>query len=204
MHCFYRRVDDLVANFENNELELVRSLLAQLIELLVDQQPSVPAPGVGYQSQDDDDIFARLERELATGPDPDDLDDVDSWRADPVVARLFPPAYPDDARANAGFWRYTQSALLDDKVSCAQAMLTDLEHHDAAGRCPIPAKHLDAWFKSLTNLRLALAVRLGIQSAEDADRFAELPDDNPQCWVYGIYEWLGWVQESLLTVAYGD
>ena len=69
-----------------------------------------------------------------------------------------------------------------------------------SGHCTVPSAHTIAWLKSLTNMRLALAVRMGIETAEDAEELAELPDDDPRSWVYSIYEWTGWVQESLLAV----
>ena len=58
--------------------------------------------------------------------------------------------------------------------------------------------HLSA-FRVATNLRLAVAVRLGIEDAQSADVLAELPASDPRAWVFDIYEWLGWVQESLLA-----
>ena len=65
-------------------------------------------------------------------------------------------------------------------------------------RCAVPDEHIDAWLKTLTAVRLALSVRLGILTADDADRLAELPEDDPMAAVFSVYEWLGWVQESLL------
>jgi len=38
-----------------------------------------------------------------------------------------------------------------------------------------------------------------LSDAEDSERIAELPDDDPRSWVFSIYEWLGWIQESLLA-----
>jgi len=197
MHTFRHDLDAMTASFEEAELNILRSLLCQLIELLSDGQPRsrrCPDP--------DEDIFSRLERELGFD---DELDaPLDYYfQPDPVLIRLFPKAYLDDDHASDEFARYTQPALLADKLDCAQLVLADLQP-DARGHCLIPAEHYQAWFKSLTNLRLALAVRLEIDDADDADRLAELPDDNPNAWIYGIYEWLGWVQECLLSVGDED
>ena len=179
------------AVFEPDELSILRSLLGQLIELLCDGQPTSATQVAAEQ-----DFFDRLERELGLVDEQWAANDF-YFEPDPVLTRLFPRAYPHDEHANDEFSRYTQPALLADKVDCAQLMLADLCPLDD-GCCAIPDDHFEAWFKSLTNLRLSLAVRLDIDTVEDAERLAELPDDDPVALIYGIYEWLGWVQECLL------
>lgn len=184
--------------FEEAEVELLRALLGQLVELLLDEAGGQRGPGtrrIAALPDDDEDIFARLEREMCS-----DHHDVASFtpHLDPVLQRLFPDAYPDDPVASHEFHRFTETALRDDKVVAAQVVMGDLDECDS-GHCIVPDDHTEAWLKSLTNVRLALAVRLDIQSAEDTEHLSELPDDNPRTWVFSIYEWLELVQESLLA-----
>ncbi len=201
MQAFRRHGCVAVCTFEPAEIDLLESLACQLIELLLDEAAAPSGPGtarVQPQELDDnaDDIFARLEREMSPNEDHFDLQPA----IDPVLKRLYPDAYPGDAAASHDFQRFTQTAQRDDKVASAQRMLTDLRAaREADGRCQVRAPHTTAWLKGLTNVRLALAVRMGIDTADDADYIAELPDDDPRSWVFSIYEWTGWVQESLLA-----
>ena len=56
----------------------------------------------------------------------------------------------------------------------------------------------DTWLIALNDLRIALSVRLEIDS-ESFEKFELLPDEDPQKSVYAVYFWLGWLQENLLT-----
>ena len=49
--------------------------------------------------------------------------------------------------------------------------------------------------------RLSLAVRLGIETAEDADTLDALGDTDPRGYTYRVYEWLGYLTEGLLSHA---
>lgn len=198
MRAFRRMRDQVVCEFEPAEVNLLTGLLSQLIELLLEDCP--PLNGVGTKrvpaDDDPDDLFARLEREMAAGGG-DYFEDEPCL--DPVLKRLFPDPYPDDPVASHDFQRFTHTAQLDDKVHAARTMLADLQACSSQGRCAVPTANTMGWLKTLTNVRLALSVRLDIDNAEDAEHIAELPDDDPRSWVYEIYEWLGWVQESLLA-----
>ncbi len=176
-----------VATFSGFEADLLRSLAGQLIELLRNEA-AVPAPDV-------DPLEAMLD---FTGPttEPDD----------PVLARLFPSAYRDDEEAAGEFRRFTEGELRGSKAGNAAAVIDDLEE---AG---LPAElaedglvydvELDvdrsmAWLKSLTDMRLALASRLGIEDGDD-DYWETLPVDDPRSHVHDIYGWLGYLQETLV------
>lgn len=199
MRAFRRAAGQLACDFEAAEVDLLEGMLSQLIELLLDDCPGRTGPGtqrLPTEPETDDDIFARLEREL-------DLDGFDHFdfepSLDPVLKRLFPDPYPDDPQASHDFQRFTHTVQRDDKVVAARTMLADVQACRGGGRCAVPDRHTLAWLKTLTNVRLALSVRLEIEDDEDAEFIAELPDDDPRSWIYSIYEWLGWVQESLLV-----
>jgi hypothetical protein len=113
--------------------------------------------------------------------------------ADPVAARLFPDAYPDDAEASAEFRRWTQSDLLTQKTTNADvvhAWLTGARDGAFAG------EDEQAWLRCLTDLRLTIADRLGIVDAA-SDSASAAADDGVG--LRDIYDWLGYVQEHLVT-----
>jgi hypothetical protein len=54
-----------------------------------------------------------------------------------------------------------------------------------------------AWLRTLTDLRLALGTRLGVEEG-DEDHWTALPAGDPRRQVHDVYDWLGWVQETLV------
>ena len=177
-----------LATFTAFEADLLRSLAGQLVELLRNERAVV--------DKEADPLEAMLN---FTGPsDPPD---------DPVLARLLPSAYRDDADMAAEFRRYTESDLRDGKAATAGTMIDTLEEaglpDDVTGEeivdLELDAGEAMAWLKGFTDIRLALAVRLGIEDDEDAHRsFEELPDDDPRAHLFAIYDWLGFLQETLV------
>lgn len=171
----------LVLRLAEYELALLTSLTEQLIGLLEAEQ-------VEPVSEDPLDVW---EAELSGGQ----LD-----QSDPVIARLFPPAYRDDPLAQAEFRRYTENAQRRTKAEQAQVVLDALESADPSERrVAIEASQTEAWLKTLAALRLSLAVRLGIQEAADIDELEALDADDPRAFVYNVYEWLGYFLETLLA-----
>lgn len=176
----------VVATFTAFEADLLRSLSGQLIELLRNET-AVP------QEQDDP-----LERML-------DFDGPTTEPDDPVLARLFPTAYVDDEESAADFRRFTESALRDSKARAAGTVIDTLE---GAGLPDEPEDglfidvELDepaamSWMRAFTDMRLAIATRLGIED-DDQERWQALPDDDPRAQVHDVYEWLGYLQETLV------
>ena len=182
-----RRGGGAVATFTGFEADLLRSLASQLVELLRNE---VAAPTTSHDPLEDLLDFSGP----TTEPD------------DPVLARLFPTAYPDDEEAAGEFRRFTEGALRDGKAANAVLIIDMLEE---AGLPPEleedglwidveldpPAAH--AWMRSFTDIRLALATRLGIEEG-DEEYWDALPDDDPRGHVHEIYEWVGYLQETLV------
>ena len=179
------------AHLDEVEARMVVSLAAQVVELLRDGSGS-PDPGGG-------DPLAAFVGLGAGGPLP--------TPDDPVVARLLPDAYPDDESEAADFRRYTEPGLRDRKVANASVVIASLgetagepDDADPGGvgvDVEVDADGVDAWLRCLTDLRLALATRLGVEQ-DDEDRWAGLPDDDPGKAMHDVYDWLGFVQETLL------
>jgi hypothetical protein len=185
----HRRSGACVATFTAFEADLLRSLAGQLIELLRNESATAEIQSDPLESLLD---FSGP----TTAPD------------DPVLARLFPTAYPDDEEAAADFRRFTESTLRDGKAGAAAAIIDTLEE---AGLTTEPADgtYIDVeldegeamtWMRSFTDMRLAIATRLGIEEG-DEEHWLELPDDDPRAQVHDIYDWLGYLQETLVHAA---
>jgi hypothetical protein len=182
-----RRGGGAVATLTGFEADLLRSLASQLVELLRNEHA---AP-----TESDDPLEQLLD---FTGPttEPDD----------PVLARLFPTAYPDDEEAAGEFRRFTEGTLRDHKARAAVAVIDALEEAGLPPELDEDGLVLDVeldpgeavtWMKSFTDVRLALATRLGIEEG-DEDYWMSLPDDDPRTHVHDIYEWVGYLQETLV------
>ena len=178
------------ARFDVPEATLVASLAGQVVELLRD---GVPDPQV---AADDDDPLAQLVGIDGEGSPPDD----------PVLARLLPDGYSDEDAddANADFRRYTERGLRDGKVANARTVIASLRvagADTAEGDDPIDVEldeaGVHAWLRCLTDIRLAVGTRLEVAEGDD-DRWDALPDDDPGKAMHDVYEWLGYVQETLV------
>jgi hypothetical protein len=182
-----RRGGGTVATFTGFEADLLRSLASQLVELLRNE---VAAPKSG-----DDPLEELLD---FSGPTTEP--------EDPVLARLFPTAYPHDEEAAGEFRRFTEGTLRDHKAQNAGEVIETLEE---AGLPPeleeeglVVDVELDpagsvTWMKSFTDIRLALATRLGIEEG-DEEYWLDVPDEDPRAHVYDIYQWVGYLQQTLV------
>ncbi len=182
----HRKSRLVIANFTGFEAELLRSLAGQLVELLRNE---VAAPTAV------DPFEAMLD---FSGPTTEP--------EDPVLARLFPSAYLDDDEAAGEFRRFTEGTLRNSKAQAAEAVIDDLEEAGLPDEIAEDGLHFDVeltesraemWMRSFTDMRLALATRLGIEE-DDEERWAALPDEHPMAQAHDIYEWVGYLQETLV------
>lgn len=187
MSGFVPRGSGAMATFSGFEADLLRSLASQLVELLRNEE-AVPKAST-------DPLEAMLDFSgPTTAPD------------DPVLARLFPTAYPDDEEAAGEFRRFTEGGLRDGKARDAALIIDTLEESGLPPELEedglwidveLDAVQVMAWMKSFTDIRLALASRLGVEDG-DEDYWRSLPDDDPRTHVHDIYEWVGYLQETLV------
>jgi hypothetical protein len=184
----HRKSGAAVATFTAVEADRLRSLAAQLIELLRNESATVET-----QSDELEDL----------------LDFSGPTRApdDPVLARLFPTAYPEDDEAAAEFRRYTESDLRNGKAAGAAAVIDTLEESGLPAE-PEDGLFIDVeldrgsaltWMRSFTDMRLAIATRLGVEEG-DEEFWYSLPDEDPRAQVHDIYDWVGYLQETLVQV----
>ncbi|MEY3318056.1 MAG: hypothetical protein RL540_428 [Actinomycetota bacterium] len=205
--------------FTSQEAHVVINLTAQLLELL----------GEGSLNADieADPLFQMMG--LGASEQPPE---------DPVLRRLLPSAYKDQKSASE-FRRYTEHGLREKKRAHAHLVYEALTptDDDWSADQPIDRGSIEvsilepeamAWLGALNDLRLALAVRLGISkefderdqktqkvptgpgdadSHEKADlhkKYELMTDSDPMKAVYAVYSWLGWLQQSLLEVLMGS
>lgn len=121
--------------------------------------------------------------------------------ADPALLRLFPDGYRDDEEASADFRRYTQGGLRTLKSERLQTSLAVLARFPADGdkaqSIEVSPDEATAMLGTLNDLRLVLGVRLEIVS-DDEDVSTTWAPDDPRQATYGAYQWLTWLQASLL------
>ncbi len=130
------------------------------------------------------------------------LDTADAARPDdPAVLRLFPDGYLDDPEAAGDFRRFTQGGLRQQKSERLRTTLEVLERvpvdDDKVHAVDLTSDETTAFLVTLNDLRLVLGVRLGIV-ADDQDVSDEWSEDDPRRATYGAYQWLTWLQASLL------
>jgi len=169
-----------VANFSPSEREVLINLVQQVIELLSERT----------ENHSKDPLAAMV-----------GITSHDSPPEDEVLLRLLPNAYSDQVDA-AEFRRYTELTLRAKKSVNAMSMHTDLMNsHD--GCIDIDHQGANAWLGAMNDIRLALGVRLKVQSNSYEELEILAPDD-PMRGVYAVYSWLGWLQESLIQALMDD
>ncbi|MBX3092552.1 MAG: DUF2017 domain-containing protein [Cryobacterium sp.] len=109
---------------------------------------------------------------------------------DPAVIRMLPDAYPGDPASSAEFRRYTASGLIDRKVANADAVIVSLSAAIETGVVRLGSTEATAWLRSLTDIRLSLASRLGIEADDQG------PSEDSV--LQNLYDWLGFLQNSLV------
>ena len=185
---------EIKITISTQEAQVLINLLEQLLELL--GEPTIAEP---------DPLFNLL------GITGNELPPED-----PVLRRLLPNAYEDENEASE-FRRYTEQSLREKKRASAhliyEALIPSEEEWSAdqpLDKATIDVKlkleEVGSWLSSLNDLRLALAVRLGIGEGDSSDKKSEgakekfevMVESDPMKAVYAVYSWLGWLQQSLL------
>jgi len=162
---------------------LLNNLARQLVELLSEGEP----------------------QERVGGDPLEELLDFGAPRdrpADPALQRLLPDGHRDDDVASAEFRRFTEATLRQSKIHDATVVVSCLdglaaEEVEGDLEFELDAVQARCWMRCLTDLRLALATRLDIQTGE-ADGWENLAEDDERLPLFEIYDWLGYLLESLV------
>ena len=161
----------LVVGFSAVESDIIADLAAQIAGMLAplaasdDTDPLFELVGIGGRSEID---------------------------PDPALARLLPDAYGDDSEASSDFRALTERSLASRKVANARVVIATLERED--GRVQLSAAEAQSWLRTLSDIRLTIAARLGIE--KDGDEGAT--DSDAAVALHDLYDWLAFVTESLL------
>jgi hypothetical protein len=166
------------ARLDEGERDLLSGLLGEVSQLLDDGGPEHADP-----------LEALVEvSEGARRPE------------DPALARLLPDAVRDDDEAAREFRRLTERSLRRRK---REALGTALRTLERPGPFQLDAAEAQAWLTALNDVRLVLAARLDLREDEDAERLlvraAELEPEDPQAWMAAVYDFLTWLQETLVS-----
>jgi len=180
-HGFFRHGDNAyLSNFSESEREVLINLVEQVIELLAER----------VDHHNDDPLAAMVGITMHDTPPEDE-----------VLLRLLPNAYADQVDASE-FRRYTESTLRQKKLAHAMAMRLHLKSA-TDGIVEVDHEGANAWLGAMNDVRLALGVRLKVEQNTHEELELLAPDD-PMRGVYAVYSWLGWLQESLISVLMDD
>jgi hypothetical protein len=161
------------AGFTDVESEIIADLAAQIAGML--------GGLVGSSAGSDDPLFA------AVG-----IGGSSRLHEDPAIARLLPDAYGDDAEASGDFRRLTEQSLANRKVANARTVIDSLSA--GSEEIELDEQQAQAWLRTLSDIRLTIAARLGIE--RDGDEGAN--DSDAALALHDLYDWLAYVTESLL------
>lgn len=164
---FRRGRDGVTARLTPNESSVLADLAEQLICMLEDRASESPV----------DVLYVQL-----------GIGGGDALPLDPALARLLPDAYRDDREAASEHRHLTERGLVERKVANARTVLKSLD----AQAIRLDDAGVQAWLRTLTDLRLTIAARLQIE--EDGD--VGLGDDL----MLDLYDWLGYLQGTLVEV----
>ena len=120
--------------------------------------------------------------------------------SDAVRDRLFPRAYvdPTEDRAERDFQSVVHEDLVRAKAHAIEVLVQGLDTgRDRRSRLDVALsdKDVELWVSALNDVRLALGVTLGV--TEDRD---EAGADDPQADAFGLYDWLTYLQGTLVDV----
>ena len=180
-----KRRSGVVLTLGPNEVELLDHLLGQLVDLIA---PS----GADARTAESEDPLAAMVGIGTSTETPTDL----------ALARLLPDAYGDDPDLSAEFRRYTEMSLRERKQATAErarALLTD------PSREALTDEGCSTFLLALNDLRLVIGSRLEVTDdpAAQAAAIEALAPDDPRLATFEVYEWLGYLQWTLLSALDG-
>ena len=175
------------AKLDDGERTLLAHLFVEVWELLGSGSEGGPGDVGGGAAGVDP-----LEAMVGIGTATDEPDD-------PALARLLPSAHRDDGDVAAEFRRYTEQGLRARKRAGLETARRTLGRD---GSLDLDRDEARAWVVALTDVRLVLGERLELRSDEDAEELAaalgEFDEDDPRAFLVAIYDFLTWLQESLV------
>lgn len=106
---------------------------------------------------------------------------------DPVVRRLFPTAYHDDAERDREYQQLVRDELLERRLAALATVEATLEASE------LDDEQLNAWLRGLNDLRLVLGTRLDV-----SEELLDVDADDPDAPAYAVYEYLGFLLSEVV------
>ena len=223
MRAFRRVPEGLVCGLDDWERELLARLALEVRALLQADAPPIQGAGQSEtsspprpdtvrpgESERDREVLEALDFDL----DPQ-TNHVHPGRpsADPVVAVLLPQA-SEDPITSMEVSSLTRARLRGDKVDRLARLAAELRAPSGPEGTVLVAPGQESdWLGASNDIRLVLAQRLGIESAQDAEHvhsvaFQEAPEEETsrEQWYRGtalVYDMITWWQESLISALFG-
>ncbi|NYJ74027.1 DUF2017 domain-containing protein [Allobranchiibius huperziae] len=193
--AFRRKGARYVGKFDQEEREVIVSLLSQVRELIaLDEEPATGDPIR--------DLLDSLGREPASAREVD--------ARDPALRRLLPQASRDDDALAQDF-----RALAEHDIRRAKAANLSTAIHalsfEGGSRVELDQRQAQALMIAVGDVRLMLGERLDLRTDEDAERLQEGLDlgrhgtgnDGERQLLAAYYDFLTWMQESLALTLTG-
>ena len=117
------------------------------------------------------------------------LDDPDG---DPSVARLFPPAYADDAVRDAEYQVLMGDELLDRRRAQIDLLEATVDREE------LSEDELATWMRCLNDVRLVLGTQLDV--SED---MTSIDSEDPRAPAFALYGYLSWLLEQIVDAMSG-
>ncbi|MBK0870023.1 MAG: DUF2017 domain-containing protein [Saccharopolyspora sp.] len=182
MNGWTRKNGHVVAELSQQEAAVIRGLVGQIKDMLDARADEAPQ-----------DELAELTG-IRTGPSTPPEDRVlerllpDFYRRDPETGET-----DEEKPAAAGAMRSLyEPELLDRKTGTAAVVLETCPRD--GGRVVLSGEQADNWLSAINDVRLALGTALDVQE----DMPEEPPEDDLRREHLGVYQWLTWVQDSLV------
>jgi len=223
MRAFRRVSQGLACGLDDWERELLARLALEIRAILQSDEPTdedadgstvLPStrsdPGRPGESERDREVLAALDFDLDQSSN-----HVHTGRpaSDPVVGVLLPEASEDPVTAME-VSSLTRARLRSGKVDRLARMAAELRAPSGPeATVLVPIGQEAEWLGAINDIRLVLAQRLGIESAQDAGRvhdvaFQEASESETahEQWYRGtalVYDMVTWWQESLVSALFG-
>lgn len=182
MNGWTRKNGHVVADLSQQEAAVIRGLVGQVKDMLAARADEMPQ----------DELSALTG--IRTGPTAPPEDGVmsrllpDFYRSDPLTGET-----DEEQEGAAGAMRSLhEPQLIEHKTGVAEVVLRTCPVD--GGRVKLTGEQADGWLSALNDVRLALGTALEV--ADDMPE--ELPDDDLRREHLGVYQWLTWVQDSLV------
>ncbi len=111
----------------------------------------------------------------------------ESPSSDAAMARLYPPAYPDDPLRNLEFEMVAGDELTKQRLAAIETMERSLESER------LTEDELTAWIGVVNDLRLVLGTRLEIT---EETREQDFPQDDPRRSAFTLYAYLTYLVDE--------